>query len=572
MRYDRRHVRAVVRRSGTLAIVVVVLAVVVLPCVRPRDAVVEPRIDAVAVPDDPELARLPIAVVPSAAQPPTAAELLADRLAAFAAAVEARRRPVRGALLTFDVEGLAAELEAILAEFGDVAQMSIHVRDLDSGHVLFDWFGDTPLNPASNQKLLTSSAALDLLGSDYTFATRVVRDDKALYLVGEGDPTLQVDDLRALAAQVAATVDMATIDAILVDDSAFSHDRLGPGYATDGPGFAHEAPSSALSLGYNVVEVTVAPAAKGARIDNTTRFGLMARTSPASAAIVVAQKARIGRKRAIAVRTREEGGRTVVEVTGTMPRRSAPVVERRRIAAPSLLVGTVFAELLAAATASEVLRVARGQAPARAEPVAVHESATLLEILDLGLAYSNNFIAEQVLRTVAWRMTGAPGDWAAGTDILREYWTALGADPDSLAVENAAGLSREGRLTSIGIVDLLAIAYRAAPTGASLLDALPVAGEPGTLHSRLRLSGKRVRAKTGTLDDVSGLSGVITREDGTPQLAFSILTNVHSAAVMEAPIRRDVEDRIVMAVLWALDDYEAQRTGLVAPGEHARKP
>jgi D-alanyl-D-alanine carboxypeptidase/D-alanyl-D-alanine-endopeptidase (penicillin-binding protein 4) len=553
-----------VRRSGTIAIVVVGLALVVVPCVRPRDAIVEPRIDDASAPDDPALAPLSIAVVPSAAQPPTAAELLAERLAAFAAAVEARRRPVRGALLAFDVEGLAAELQAILAEVGDAAQMSIHVRDLESGHVLFDWFGDTPLNPASNQKLLTSSAALELLGSDYTFATRVVRDDKALYLVGEGDPTLQLDDLRALAAQVAATVDMATIDAIVVDDSAFSHDRLGPGYATDGPGFAHEAPSSALSLGYNVVEVTVAPAAKRSRVE--------ARTSPASAAIVVVQKARIGRKRAIAVRTREEDDRTVVEVTGTMPRRSAPVVERRRIAAPSLLVGTMFAELLAVATASEVLRVTRGQAPARAEPVAMHESATLLEILDLGLAYSNNFIAEQVLRTVAWRMTGDPGDWAAGTDILREYWSALGEDPDALAVENAAGLSREGRLTTIGIVDLLAIAYRAAPTGASLLDALPVAGEPGTLHSRLRLSGKRVRAKTGTLNDVSGLSGVITREDGTPQLAFSILTNVHRAAVMEAPIRRDVEDRIVMALLWALDDYEAQRTGLVAPGEHARKP
>lgn len=514
------------------------------------------------VPDEPSADALPLAVVPDATRPPTAAEQLADRLAAFAAAVEARRRPVRGALLEFDVEGLAAELEAILAEVGDAAQMSIHVRDLQSGHVLFDFFGDTPLNPASNQKLLTSSAALDLLGSDYTFATRVLRDEKTLYLVGEGDPTLQVDDLRALAAEVATTVDLASIDAIVVDDSAFSHDRLGPGYATDGPGFAHEAPSSALSLGYNVVEVTVAPAAKRTRIE--------VRTSPASAAIVVGQKARIGSKRAIAVRTREQGDRTLVEVTGTMPRRGAPVVERRRIANPSMLCGTVFAELLAAATTSEVLRVVRGQAPAKAEPVAVHESATLLEILDLGLAYSNNFIAEQVLRTVAWRMTGAPGDWAAGTDILREYWTALGEDPQWLAVENAAGLSREGRLTTTGIVDLLAIAYRSAPAGASLLDALPVAGEPGTLHSRLRLSGRRVRAKTGTLDDVSGLSGVITREDGTPQIAFSILTNVRADGRMDASTRREIEDRIVMAVLWALDDYEAQRAGVVAPGEHAR--
>jgi D-alanyl-D-alanine carboxypeptidase/D-alanyl-D-alanine-endopeptidase (penicillin-binding protein 4) len=508
------------------------------------------------VADDPPTQRLAIAVVPDAGPPPTAAELLEQRLAAFAAAVEARRHtPGQEPLLEFDVEGLAAELEAIIAEVGDAAQMSIHVRDLESGHVLFDWFGDTPLNPASNQKLLTSSAALDLLGSDYTFATRVLRDEKTLYLVGEGDPTLQVDDLRALAADVATKVDTAALDALVVDASAFSHDRLGPGYATEGPGFAYEAPSSALSLGYNVVQVTAAPARKPWRVAVST--------APVSAAIVVKNRARIARRRAIDVRTREEGDRTVVEVKGTLPRTAGPVVERRRITSPSILCGTVFAELLATAAASEPLPVRRGTVPGAAEALAVHESATLLEILDLGLAYSNNFIAEQVLRTVAWRMTGAPGDWAAGTEILRGYWSALGGDPESLAVENAAGLSRDGRLTTHGIVDLLAIAYRTVPAGAGLLDALPVAGEPGTLHSRLRLSGKRVRAKTGTLRDVSGLSGVITREDGTPQLAFSILTNARDADELDAPIRREIEDRIVTAVLWALDDYEAQRAGLV---------
>lgn len=537
------------------------LALAIASC---SDEAPAPAIAVLDVPDDPLPDPLTISVIPQSGREPTAAELLADRLAALAADVEGRRRPVSGALLEFDVEGLAAELEAILAEVGDAAHMSIHVRDLESGHVLFDWFGDTPLNPASNQKLLTSSAALDLLGPDYTFATRVVVDAKKLYLVGEGDPTLQVDDLRALAAEVAAQLDIGAVEALVVDDSAFTHDRLAPGYAVDGPGFAYEAPSSALSLGYNVVAITALPRKKPWRVQVTT--------SPASAAIVVANKARIGSKHAVDVRTRLAKDHTVVDVTGTLRRTSAPVVALRRVATPSILCGTVFAELLAAITASAPLPVERGVAPAAAEPIAVHESSALLEIVDLGLAYSNNFISEQVLRTVAWRMTGAPGDWAAGTSILRDYWSALGGDPSSVAIENAAGLSRDGRLTTMGIVDLLAIAYRSAPTGASLLDALPVAGEPGTLRSRLRLSGKRVHAKTGTLRDVSGLSGVITREDGTPQLAFSILTNAKDADEMDAPIRREVEERIVMAVLWTLDDYEAQRAGIVAPGENRRAP
>ncbi len=71
-----------------------------------------------------------------------------------------------------------------------------------------------------------------------------------------------------------------------------------------------------------------------------------------------------------------------------------------------------------------------------------------------------------------------------------------------------------------------------------------------------------MRAKTGTLDDVSGLSGVITAEDGTPVIAFSILINARTGANFGASLRNEVEDRIVTATLFALDDYEARVAGL----------
>ena len=100
------------------------------------------------------------------------------------------------------------------------------------------------------------------------------------------------------------------------------------------------------------------------------------------------------------------------------------------------------------------------------------------------------------------------------------------------------------------------------PRGTPGRVALPVAGESGTLRSRLRLSGKRVRAKTGTLDDVSALSGVITREDGTPEIAFSILINASVPDGPTAQERRAIEDRIVMAVLAKLDELAVERAGL----------
>ena len=489
---------------------------------------------------------------------PTAAEALAARLAALAASFEKRRMsPIPVGLVEFDVEGLSAAIGVILAGVGDAAQVSIHIRDLRTGHVLFDDFGDTPLNPASNQKLLTSAAALELLGPEYTFATRILRDDTSLYLIGEGDPTLQIDDLRGLAIAVAPALDLSGLTRVVYDDSAFSSRRLAPGYDPAGPGLAYEAESSALAVGYNNVEVIAWPNRKTRRIEVAT--------NPATAAIVIDNRAKIGRRRSLDVRTRERDGDTIVELRGTLPLRTPPAIVRRRIHDPARVSASIFVHELADLTASLPLPIERGVAPANAQELVSHESESLAEVLDRGLAYSNNFIAEQVLRTLAWRMTGEPGDWTAGEDILRGYWSALGNDPEGIVIENGSGLSRSGRLTTTGLVDLLAMAARGAGPGHSLIDALPVAGEPGTLRARLRISGKRVRAKTGTLNDVSGLTGVITTEDGTPQIAFSILINAHDVARLDAPVRRAIEDRIVTTTLFALDHYEARISGLVPP-------
>ncbi|MBK6917374.1 MAG: D-alanyl-D-alanine carboxypeptidase/D-alanyl-D-alanine-endopeptidase [Deltaproteobacteria bacterium] len=500
------------------------------------------------------LASLP--VLPDRAPEPTRAEQLEQRLAALAAAIERRRgTDVVPGLVEFDVEKLSADINAVLTNVGDDAQVSIHIRDLRTGHVLFDDYGDTPLIPASNQKLLTSAAALELLGPDYTFVTSVVRDADAVYLVGHGDPTLQVADLESIATAVAPAID-ASVQRLVFDDSAFSHDRLAPGYNAGGPGLAYEPETSALSVGYNYVEVTAAPLARERKVGVTTQ--------PAAPTIVIDNRARLARKRALSVISRERDGDTVIEVRGTLPSRGPKQVERRRVYDPGRVAASLFAGFLAEQQASMPLPITRGVAPADAEVLFEHESPPLMEILDLGLAYSNNFIAEQVLRTLAWRMTGEPGDWAAGDEILQGYWSALGRDPEEIVVENGSGLSRAGRLTSAGLVDLITVASHGAQSGRALIDALPVAGEPGTMRTRLRLSGKRVRAKTGTLDDVSGLSGVITAEDGTPVIAFSILINARLGANFGASLRNEVEDRIVTATLFALDDYEARVAGLAS--------
>lgn len=429
-------------------------------------------------------------------------------------------------------------LDGIVSKASRRADIAVHARDLTTGAVLYDSGGDTLLNPASNQKVLTSAVALDLLGPDYTFKTRVLRAGRALVLVGQGDPVLDGDDLQAMAVIVAEQVDLGDVDQIIVDDAAFGDRRFGPGlYDPEGFGAAHEAPSGALSVDFNTVEVKVASVA-GETLPSVEVDG-------AGAHVEVRNEASVGRRGFISVHTYAEGDKTIVHVKGSMSRRARPVVVRRRILDPGLHAGTVFAARLAEQWSSEALPVVRGETPAGAESVIVNASAPLSEVLERGLAFSNNFIAEQLLRTMAWRVYDEPGTWDAGVEILEAYWAGLGRD-DAPVLENGSGLSRRGRLTAAGLVDVLAAAHRETP---ALLDALPASGEPGTLRTRLRRSEGRVRAKTGTLYGVTGLTGVLTDRDGAPKVAFSILVNAHHAGAMPAAKRRKVEDKLVYTLL-----------------------
>ncbi len=478
---------------------------------------------------------------PVEAAPDPDAGALDRRFGSVAMALSERPK---GTANVADPQGLAAAVHAIVTRVGGRAEVAVLARDLGTGEVLVEHRADEPQNPASNQKLLTAAAALEVLGPGYVFDTEVRRAGNDLYLRGSGDPSLDHDDLQAMAVLVAEQVDLAEIERLVVDDTAFSERRFGPGFDPQGVGVAYEAPSGALSVDFNTVEVRVVPVRGASR----PRVELDA----AGSHVVVINEARVGRRGSIDVQTEYDGTNTLVRVRGWMSPRARAVTVRRRIHDPGLHAGSVFAERLAAVTSSAPLPVTRGGTPLDADEVVVNQSAPLVEILDRGLAYSNNFIAEQVLRTTAWRVFEEPGDWTMGAEILEAYWSALGRGADDLVVENGSGLTHRGRLTAGGLVDLLTLAHRNADEG--LLDTLPVAGEPGTLRGRLLRRGRgRVRAKTGTLRGISGLSGVITAPDGTPQVAFSILVHADEPHRMAAPARRRVEDRIVGAVLDALD-------------------
>ncbi|MCK5690942.1 D-alanyl-D-alanine carboxypeptidase, partial [Myxococcota bacterium] len=97
-----------------------------------------------------------------------------------------------GSALSMESKWLVKKLEPIMLEIEKRATISIHVRDLRSQHVLVEHRATELRNPASNQKMLTAAASLDLLGPEYRFETQIFQNNDTLYLVGSGDPSLTV--------------------------------------------------------------------------------------------------------------------------------------------------------------------------------------------------------------------------------------------------------------------------------------------------------------------------------------------------------------------------------------------
>ncbi|MGH8881144.1 MAG: D-alanyl-D-alanine carboxypeptidase/D-alanyl-D-alanine endopeptidase, partial [Stackebrandtia sp.] len=121
------------------------------------------------------------------------------------------------------------------------SQVGVVVADAESGDVLYDHNGLMRAVPASNTKLLTSTAAMDILGPDYTFGTDVAAESEPsdgtiagdLYLRGTGDPTMLAEDYDDLAEQL-ADAGVTTVDGDLVaDDTAYDANRYGPDWEWD---------------------------------------------------------------------------------------------------------------------------------------------------------------------------------------------------------------------------------------------------------------------------------------------------------------------------------------------------
>lgn len=419
-------------------------------------------------------------------------------------------------------------------------RVGIAITDLETGRTLYTHDADGLYNVASNTKLVTASAALAMLGPDFRYYTAlyglgvdshgVVKGD--LYVRGRGDPSLGTSDLYQLARDLRENGVTAIRGHIVIDTSYFDDHDLPPHYDEKPTDQApYRAPVGAASLDFNSVAVSLRPAADGRgacqiAVDPPNDYVQV----QAAVATVTSGRTRLR----IDEKTTKSAMRIMVK--GQLRLDDGVRTWRRRVADPVLYMGSALRLALEhAGVHVGSKRITTGEVPKQARSLSWRVSEPLAVLIRGMGKYSNNFVAETLLKTVGAEMRGdktRPATWNQALTTVRGWVEGtIGFRHGGYYYGNGSGLFSSNRFSPRQIVRLLGTAWRNFRWGPDLIASLSIGGIDGTLSRRMTRgpAAGLVRAKTGTLDGVSALSGFVAT-DGRAPLAFSILVNGYDPA------------------------------------------
>ena len=448
--------------------------------------------------------------------------------------------------------GLNQRVRAAIEQAALGDHVGVSIIDARSARSIVAYNATLPLNPASNMKLITAAACLHELGADFRMLTGLygqVQGDavvSGLFLKGYGDPTLQTADIVALAQQLVAR-GVQRVDEVAVDGGYFEPDVLPPGFGEQPAETApFRAAVAAVSVNENAFTMRVTPGAAAGDpaavwVDAEGHFALTNNVTTVAS----------GAANVVAVQS-EKADKLALRLSGSVPLGIAGVSYKRRVESPLYYAGYILVEALRALHVQVPRRVRLAPTPKGAALLASRQSPALGEILlSLG-KYSDNFVAEMLLRVLAAERVGAPGRTQNGVSVALQTLKKLDVPVSGLRMVNGSGLFGNSRVSAGQLTKLLSAMYGQPAVQPEFMTQLAVAGVDGTLGHRLtQLPAPRViRAKTGTLDDVIALSGYALGRSPERVLAFSVLCN--GVAGKQAAARA-LADEIALAIaqhLW----------------------
>jgi len=411
--------------------------------------------------------------------------------------------------------------------------LSVLVQAVDERQPLLAHNIDTPRNPASTIKLVTTFVALDTLGPTHRWRTEayalgpvdngVLNGD--LLLKGYGDPWLIEEEMWKFAGDLRKRGLRHVRGRLLIDDSHWAPPPRDPGSFDGQPYRLYNVQPNAMMVNFKDFTFDFIPGASAVRISSTptlpnleivNRLQLVGGKCPG----VVA---------AVKLSVPDPANPNRVVFSGTYPASCGAQSLPRSVMDPASYAYGMFTRMWGQWNGVIDGGVARGLKPSGAKPYATRWSPPLAEVIRPLNKWSNNVMADALLYAIAARSSTPPLTPAMGAAVVRDWLARHGLPVDGFVMENGSGLSRVSRISARTLAGTLLHAYRS-PTMPEFLASLAVSGVDGTMHRRFRSGPERghMHLKTGHLNDVAAVAGYVLAANGR-RYVVTLLVN-HATA------------------------------------------
>jgi D-alanyl-D-alanine carboxypeptidase/D-alanyl-D-alanine-endopeptidase (penicillin-binding protein 4) len=439
-------------------------------------------------------------------------------------------------LATAQAADLPPAVERVLTGHGiSPDDVSIVVEDVESAELVLGHLPDVPRNPASVMKLVTTWAALEILGPSYTWRTEVYFGGKFdgtalggdLGIKGYGDPFLVVEEFWKMLRLLRSTGLEHIQGDLVLDDSYFSVSEDPPGAFDEEPYRTYNVIPSALMANFKAVrfQFVVDPANNRVRIV----------TDPELRNLDIRNHIKLGDGPCggfqLGISFSIDDPETLARVIfdGEFSRSCNTYSMSRTVLEHDTYVYGLFDALWSELGGSMRGGMRKGVIGAEHARVLTWTSPPLADVIRSINKNSNNVMTRQLVYTLAAEVAQPPGTRDVGVGIIRDFLRSRGIDAQSLVLVNGAGLSRDERISARALADMLRVAQQS-PYAAEYISSLSLGGLDGTTRGRFNGNGNgRMHVKTGRLDHVSALAGYVHGDDGKTfvVVVFGNFTDAH---------------------------------------------
>ena len=412
---------------------------------------------------------------------------------------------------------------------------AFYVHEIGAARPLLAWGAERAMNPASTIKLVTTYAALELLGPAYQWVTEAHADGTLggnvltgdLVLKGRGDPKLTIESFWLLLRALRNRGITEIRGDLVLDRSYFALNSHDPSRFDDQPARPYNTGPDALLVNFKAIRLFFIPEADASGVRILAE-------PPLPQVQIVNRLALVDGPCGDWVNRMKvdlQGGSAAARLT-FRGRYAASCGERERsysVLAHAHYVLGLFRELWRELGGTFTGTVRDGTAAPDARLIAAVASPALSEVVRDMNKFSNNVMARQIYLTLGAEGYGEPGTEGKSERVVREWLTGKGLAIPELVLENGSGLSRTERISARNL-GLLLLASFGSPVMPEFLASLPLAAVDGTMRKRLGDASVAGQAhiKTGTLTGVRGIAGYVLDSRGRRVVVVSFVNHANA--------------------------------------------